>query len=302
MLEELKTLVAVVELQSFTRAGESIGLSQPSVSLHIKHLEHHFKTVLVQRSVKQKKINITPQGRMLYEKAKIIFNLLSEAEEELSAYENQVSGSLHLGCSFTIGEYFVPHFLGIFREKYPDVELHISIGNTSSICKKVESYEIDLGLVEGTVERQKLDCSGFYEDSLMLAVSKKNPLSTMNFDSCKRCFEDQMWIGRESGSGTKEHFDFFLSSNKIAPKKIIVFESNFAIKEAVKHNIGITFISSLVLESELQSGEIVAIPTPDSYTRSFSYVLPKNSRPSKLASVFIEMLKEYSQDKKRPLL
>ena len=58
MIEELKTFIAVVEYENFTKAGEILHLSQPSVSVHIKNLEKQFNTDLISRSVKQKNIVI----------------------------------------------------------------------------------------------------------------------------------------------------------------------------------------------------------------------------------------------------
>ncbi|WP_331671195.1 LysR family transcriptional regulator [Clostridioides difficile] len=59
MFEELKTFVAVVEYKNFTKAGEYLNLSQPSVSKHIKNLENYIKVVLINMSIKQKTIFIT---------------------------------------------------------------------------------------------------------------------------------------------------------------------------------------------------------------------------------------------------
>ncbi|AFS79143.1 HTH-type transcriptional regulator [Gottschalkia acidurici 9a] len=294
MIEELKTFICVVECNNFTKAGEKIGLSQPSVSLHIKNLEQYFETTLIQRSVKQKKIFITKQGKLLYEKAKKIINILEETKEELSGYESKMKGVLHIGCSFTLGEYFIPSFLGVFREKYKDIELYITIENTSHICEKVENYELDLGLIEGTVNKNKFTYESIYEDNIVLAVGKNNPILKNKIS--KEYIENQVWIGREKGSGSREQLDLFLLKNKISPKSIIVLGSNYAIKETVKNNLGITFISSLVVEEELKYDNIRLIPMDDKYTRDFSYIYPKGSKTSTIARVFIDMLKEYSKN------
>ena len=77
MFDELKTFIAVVEFKNFTRAGEYLNLSQPSVSTHIKNLENYFNVTLINRSIKQKTIHITESGYKLYEHAKEILNLLT---------------------------------------------------------------------------------------------------------------------------------------------------------------------------------------------------------------------------------
>lgn len=292
LIEELKTFIAVVECNNFTKAGEKIGLSQPGVSLHIKNLEEYFKSTLIKRSIKQKKIHITNDGKILYERAKNIINIIEDTRVELSNSENQMKGILNIGCSFTLGEYFLLPFLGEFREKYEDIELHITIENTEHICEKVENYELDLGLIEGTVNKSKFFYEAFYEDELTLAVSDKNNISKLDFDA--KNFENQIWIAREEGSGTREYLDFFLSKNKINPNNIIVLGSNYAIKETVKNDLGITFISKLVVKEELKNKTIKSIDIGEKYCRDFSIISSKGTNLSNLSMAFIEMLKKYS--------
>lgn len=294
MIEELKTFIAVVEYNSFTKAGEAIKLSQPSVSLHVKNLEEYFKTTLIDRSIKQKKIHITKEGRLLYERAKDIINIIAETKEELSGDKNEMKGTLNIGCSFTLGEYFILPFLGGFREKYKDINLHITIENTKHICEKVENYELDLGLIEGTVNKSKFSYKSFYRDNMILAVSEKNSIHRNKFNI--EDFENEMWIAREEGSGTREYLDFFLARNKINPKNIIVLGSNYAIKETVKNNLGVTFISDLVLKDELENKAIRLIDTGEAYTRDFAYIHPSASKPSKLSKGFLDMLEKYSNE------
>jgi len=96
MIDALKTFIAVVEYENFTKAAEAIKLSQPSVSLHIKHLEEYFNTILIQRSIKQKKIYITESGSLLYERSKQIIKLLEDTKGDLLDYGNVVKGRLRI--------------------------------------------------------------------------------------------------------------------------------------------------------------------------------------------------------------
>lgn len=291
MIEELKTFMAVIEYKNFTKAAEAINLSQPSVSLHVKHLERYFNTTLIQRSIKQKTIHITESGNLLYERSKQIIKLLEDTKDDLLDYGNVIKGRLHIGASFTIGEYFLPIFLGEFTKVYPDLELEITIENTHNSCEKVKNFEVDLALVEGTVPSANFTINNFYKDTMVLAVPYKHYLVNKHFSI--EDLENQTWISREIGSGTREYLSLFLSTNNIHAKNIIVFGSNYSIKEAVRNNLGITFISSLVTETALRDKEISILKTSNEYTRPFSYILQKGVVPSKATLVFIDMLKNY---------
>jgi DNA-binding transcriptional LysR family regulator len=291
MIDELKTFIAVVEYNNFTKAAEAINLSQPSVSLHIKHLEEYFNTTLIQRSIKQKNIYITESGNLLYERSKQIIKLLEDTKGDLLDYGNVVKGRLRIGASFTIGEYFLPTFLGQFTKSYPDLELEITIENTHNICEKVKSFQVDLALIEGTVPTSNFVINHFYKDKMVVAVPYNHYLVNSEFSIEE--LENQTWISREIGSGTREYLNLFLSTNNINAKNVIVFGSNYSVKEAVRNNLGITFISSLVTEPALRNKEISILKNTQQYTRNFSYILQKGIIPSKGTLVFIDMLNNY---------
>lgn len=295
MIDELRTFIAVVENKNFTKAAEAINLSQPSVSLHIKHLEDYFNTTLIQRSIKQKNIYITESGNLLYERSKQIVKLLEDTKVDLLDYGNVVKGRLRIGASYTIGEYFLPAFLGQFSKAYPYLELEVAIDNTHNICEKVKSFQVDLALVEGTIPSSSFFTEPFYEDKMEVAVPYNHYL--VNSDFSTEELQNQTWISREMGSGTREYLELFLSANNISPKNIIVFGSNYSVKEAVRNNLGITFISSLVTEPALRNKEISILKTLQQYTRNFSYVFQKGIIPSKGTLVFIEMLKNYTENR-----
>ena len=291
MLEEFKTFIAVVEYKNFTKAGEFLNLSQPSVSTHIKNLEKFFGVTLINRSVKQKNIFITESGHALYKRAKEIINLLDTTYMEVNNTSNSVKGSLKIGASLTIGEYILPKFLATFSKKYPDVDVEIFIDNTSSICSHLKELTLDIGLIEGTSSLSNFTQEYFLEDKMVLAFPYNSDLSISNFNFDK--LHNQKWIVREQGSGTREFLDVFLATNRIIPKRIMVLGSNYAVKEAVKNNLGITIISNFVTTSAVENKELSTIKLGDSYTRHFSYILHKNITISKASQIFLDELRHH---------
>ena len=290
MIEEFKTFIAVVEHQNFTKAGESINLSQPTVSTHIKNLENYFNTILINRSIKQKTISITDNGYLLYKRAREIITSIESIKDELNSIPNSIKGHIKIGASLTIAEYFLPNFLALFSSKYPDIELEILIDNTHKICDKVKSSNLDIGLVEGTLTSFDFKQKFFFKDNMVLTFSPKSNIDYNNFnlDSIK----NKKWIVREDGSGTREYLNIFLSTNKITPKQIMILGSNYAIKEAVKNNLGISIISKLVTDSEPEY--LYTVNLDDTYNRYFSFITPKGINPSNTTNLFIDELNKYA--------
>lgn len=292
MLDEFKTFIAVVEHKSFTKAGESLHLSQPSVSSHIKHLENSFGVVLINRSIKQKSITITENGEILYIKAKELLHLLELTYAEVQKNTDSVKGSLKIGASLTIGEYLLPQFLATFAKSYPDIDVEIFIENTSLICSYLKNLTLDIGLIEGNTASCSFNQEYFLADQMVLAIPYDPTVTSDTFSFST--LQDQKWIVREEGSGTREYLDMFLSINEITPKSITVLGSNYAIKEAVKYNLGITILSHLVATPAAKAQELSIIELDPLFNRHFSYLLPKNIVPSRATKVFLDALKAYS--------
>lgn len=293
MIDELKTFIAVVDFKNFTRAGESINLSQPSVSTHIKNLESYFNTQLINRSIKQKNIVITESGYLLYKKAKEILHMIDSTKAELRSLDGHVKGHLRIGASLTIGEYLLPKFLSKFSTKYPGIEFELIIENTHHICSKIKNFTLDIGLIEGTTPSSDFNQNYFLEDKMVIACSKNSDILNGTFSIDK--LQNKNWIVREEGSGTRDYINMFLTTNKIVPNNLMVLGSNYAIKEAVKNNLGITIISSYVTAPAVENNELETIELEKSYTRPFSYILPKNINTSHITNLFIKELVEYTK-------
>jgi len=292
LLEELRTFISVVELKNFTKAGYHLNLSQPTVSTHIKNLENHFGVILINRSIKQKNIFITEKGFKLYKRAKEIINLIDITYREISQDVHTVAGTIRIGASSTIADYILPKFLSIFCEKYPDINIEISTENTTSVCLNVKNFILDIGLIEGNINDSSLNKDYFLKDKLSLALpydekSIKDHLSL-------EWLEKFNWIVRENGSGTREYIDLFLSKYNIVPKNIMIVGSNYAIKESIKNKLGVSIISNFIVKPAVESKEITIIELDNTFTRNFSYVLPKNIGISDATEIFLRELKLYS--------
>lgn len=292
MFDELKTFITVVEYKNFTKAGEILHLSQPSVSAHVKNLESRFQTTLIHRSVKQKTIVITESGQKLYRYAKEILDLTDLAYEEVSNNHHVHKGHIRVGASLTIGEYILPAFLGEFVKKYPNIEVEVCINNTSIISEQVKSLTLDIGLIEGANVSAYFNQEYFSEDQLVLALPYHEDFDPKHFYF--ELLNNKTWIVRETGSGTREYVDLFLSSHEIIPKQIMVMGSNYAIVQAVSNGLGVTIMSHVITNLPEAQGKINTIPLNANFNRHFSYILPKAISPSSNVEHFITELKNYA--------
>jgi len=126
-LQAMKVFTKVVEMNSFSRAADSLALPRASATTMIKNLEAHLRVRLMQRTTRR--LNLTPEGAEYYERCVEILARIDETEDSLANTGKSPQGSLRLDMPVSIGKFLVMPQLSDFRERYPDVNLLIGFGN-----------------------------------------------------------------------------------------------------------------------------------------------------------------------------
>ena len=141
-LWQLHIFCKVIELKSFSKAGQNINLSQPTISSHVKELEDYFDCRLIDRMGKE--ALPTKAGDLLYGYARRLLLLSDETKSAMAAFNGKVAGRLVIGGSTIPGGYILPRVIGKFTKKYPEVSVSISIGDTKKIIddRKICCYII----------------------------------------------------------------------------------------------------------------------------------------------------------------
>ncbi|AIG27141.1 LysR family transcriptional regulator [Brevibacillus sp. 7WMA2] len=298
--DSLRIFVKVVEKQNFSRAAEELNLSQPAVSLHIRNLEEEFDTSFIIRSPKH--VRVTRAGELFYQKAKQILYAVDETRLELQALKQEVSGLLSLGASYTIGEYFLPKQLVMYTKEYPKVQTQVKINNTREIIEALIDEKIDVGLIEGSISSSDVDVQVFMEDQLVLLVPNDHSLARKKV-ATQADLENQVWIFREFGSGTREQSDQIIQELGIQVKRYYEFSSSQAVKEAVMAGLGLSIVSGLIAKREVFLKECKALAiSSNSHKRLFSLITKKGRPKSRAAQFFEDMIlqsPELEQQSKR---
>ncbi|TXK72418.1 LysR family transcriptional regulator [Paenibacillus sp. N3.4] len=288
--EALRVYVTVAEQSNFSKAAELLNLSQPGVSLIIRNLENEYGAKLMHRSPKQ--VKLTEAGEILYKRAKHILSLNEEAKQAIHLLNEQVTGSIQIGASFTIGEYILPRVLAEYAGQFPEVDLSLMIANTEEITLALKANKLDLGIVEGTVASHGINITPYMKDEMILIASPDHPLASNNTIRPDK-LQDQIWVLRESGSGTRSFCDQFIRHARLSVKRSYVFTSSQGVKEAVSAGLGIAILSRWVVKKELASGEICQISVnPKLSERNFWIIQNCDHSSSMALNVFIQKLQQ----------
>ncbi|WP_338472231.1 LysR family transcriptional regulator [Niallia sp. XMNu-256] len=286
--DALQTFVTLVEVKNFTKTAEILNMSQPNVSLHIKNLEKEFQTTLIERSPKF--IKITPTGDLLYDRAKQIITIYEQTKQEILEHHQIIKGELNIGASFTIGEYILPAILIKLQTDFPELEIHVVIGNTEEIVGLVRLLEVDIGLIEGQTNVKDISVKAFMNDELFIVASPEHPLAQKDKVMISD-LQNQIWITREDGSGTREYFNHVISANGLKLKSLLSISSNQGIKETLMNGYGLSLLSESVIRRDIRHGNLTTIPVKDlSFSRTLSFVYSPIMEDKKKVNLFINYL------------
>jgi LysR family transcriptional regulator, transcriptional activator of the cysJI operon len=291
---KLRVFCTVAETKSFSKTSEIIHLTQPAVSLQIQALEEVYETKLFDRS--SSTVTLTPAGEVLYKYAKDILSLYANVQKMIGELTGLVKGSISIGASSTIGNYVLPAVITDFKKTHPKIKIHLLVGNTKRVVEMLNSGNIDLGLVEGEVTRQKMIVEKILADELMLIVPAYHPWAKKKEISISELTKEPV-IFREGGSGTRQMIEKFLAMHGIAPQAMkisMVLGSTEAIKEAVENGLGVSIISRWAARKENKYGTLSFLKIKEQkMMREFSLIANKGAILSHAADEFLTYLKSY---------
>lgn len=124
-LDVLKLFLRVVDAGSFSQAGRSLGLGQPSVSKHIGALEGRLQTRLFRRS--SRKLTLTPEGRVYHDGVKRVLRDLEAIETGILGARDVPSGTLRISVLAAFSRMYLIPQLSEFYRRYPELSLEFDI-------------------------------------------------------------------------------------------------------------------------------------------------------------------------------
>lgn len=292
----LKVFITVAEQRSFTNAARLLHLTPPAVSLRIKNLEKKLEIELFNRT--NKHVQLTKAGEILYKNAKKLLVQYTHTLHLLEELKSSPTGPLTIGAAYTFGEYFLPNILHAFCKLYPKIEPNIIIQNSNNIISLIENHEIDLGIiVENKDQKSQFDITLYSEDEMVLVVPKNHFILYQNKLDLN-LLENETWILREKGSGTRDVANLLFSQLDIKPKKIMSFGSSQTIKGSVELGMGISYLSEFIVRKEVSLGLLKTIKLERYPNKGQFYIIKMREKtPSIATKLFLDYLSTYEPHK-----
>ena len=281
-VNKLNAFYHVAKRGSFTAAAQFLRVSQPALSIQVRSLETHYGVELLYR--RPRSVDLTPTGQKLFSLSEHLFGLVEQAEAILSEASQSVRGVLRVGAD---SPYQVISMLKECRMVYPEINFHVSFGNSLDIATGLREFKTDVALLS-----QHHSDPQFYSllrrnDPLVAFVSTSHrwaKKTRVHLES----FQGEETIRRESGSNTQRAFNALCESRSIQPNYVLEIGSREALREAVAEGLGVGVIPKSELGSDVR---LVAIPICNvSLELEESVVCLKTRKDAPLIRAFLDLV------------
>ena len=247
MIRSLQIFCDLVETQSFTETGRRNFLTQSAVSQHLKALEARFGHRLLDRGRRQ--FALTPAGRMVLESAQDILWRYRRLETALQRPPKEISGTLRIAATLTVGLYELPPYLTAFLRRYPNVDLKLTYLRVLEIYQAVLGNDADVGLVPFPEPHPGLIIQIFKKDRLVVIVPPNHPWATVKRISLKRLAE-QPFIAFQAGLSIRQALDRVFAQAHVQLHTAYTFDNVELIKRAVEVGLGVAIVPRKTVASE----------------------------------------------------
>ena len=286
-LRQLKVFESVARHLNYSRAADELHLTQPAVSMQIRQLEDNISLPLFEQL--GKRIYLTEAGRELYQYSRSISQQLADMEVALDELKGMERGKLNISV-VTTANYFAPHLLAKFCQRYKGVTVSLNVSNRETVLKQLSDNLIDLAIMGQPPEDLDIDSESFIENPLVVIAPPDHPLCKEQNIPVNRLAKE-VFLVRESGSGTRGAMERFFAAHEVKINKGMEADTTEAIKQAVQAGMGLGIMSQHTAELELETNRLKILDVQGfPIIRYWHVVNRKNKRLSGVANAFREFL------------
>jgi len=289
-LKQLTIFEAVARSGQVARAAEMVNLSAPATSMALSELESQLDARLFERVGNRLRLN--SQGSLLLPLATEALQKFDQIEHLFSSPEAELSGTLNVSASSTIGNYLMAKSSVAFCQQHTNALVDLDITNTLSVIKSVLEFRSEVGFIEGQCLDSRIIVEAWHKDKLLVFCHPAHPLAGQRVTP--NVLKGQPWVMREEGSGTRDYFISSAQALGIQPIEKFNFSTPDAIKQAVKQGAGLAVLSELTLEKEVSRKELAIIEVEGlELERQFYRIHHKSRKSTPLCDAFIDFCKSF---------
>lgn len=290
-LKHLKYFIAVAETRHFGKAADSCFVTQPTLSAAIKELEDILGLQLLERT--KRSVLVTPAGEDILIRAKDIVQKADALMELAKSKRAPLSGKLKLGVIPTIAPYFLPGFMALVRQQFPDLQLYLKEDQTARLLKQLADGQLDILILALPYEAENVEVFNFAKDAFQVALPPNHPLTKQKTIKTED-IQDEPLLLLEEGHCLRDHAMAACSWSGAKRANEFAATSLSTIVQMVANGLGITLLPDMAIKSGITNGSGLEIRplAKNSPPRDIGLVWRKTSGRSDEFKILGTFLKE----------
>lgn len=289
---QLQLFLALAETGSVSAAARRMHVTQPTASMQLKEVAESVGMPLYE--VISRKVHLTEAGEDLARTARAMSDTWDAFEQRMAARKGMTRGRLRVAVVST-AKYFIPRLLGGFCERYPEIDISLEVLNRDHVVSRLRANLDDLYVMSQPPADLMLEDDILMPNPLVLIAPAAHPLAGQGHLTLAQ-LQDQRFILRERGSGTRMATDTCFAQTGFAPAKVLELGSNEAIKESVAAKLGMAVVSRHALAAFSPDPQVAVLnvqgfPIPSQW----HLVWPRGKQLTPIATVFRQHLLAHVQ-------
>ena len=289
-LNQLRAFYFVAKHSSYTIAAEKLFISQPAVTAQIKLFENFYDMKLFKRL--GRKLILTHLGKLLFEKAQLIFDVEDEVENILNQMKELNHGLLELGCTKAYARHIMPSIISVFHRAYPNIKIILEEGSSMAMINSLRDYKNEVVVVaQMEINDSRIQFIPFSQEEIVIVLPVDHPLSRKKEVAFHDIITEPV-IMKGEGSGTRKKVLDLYKKHKAKPNVFMESNNTGFIIDLVERGEGISFLVKPSIDQKLKEKKLASCTLKD--TQLFldvSFAYSKNTPLSPAARAFYEVVK-----------
>ncbi len=269
-LKQLEYFVCIAELKTFRGAAERLGVSQPTLSSQMYILEQCLDVILLERS--RKGAVLTPAGRDLLVTAREILEGMRGLMHQAGMIRNGPGGTFRIGVSPTVGPYLLPHILPELHKKYATLKLYVRENMPKTLELDLLEGRLDLVLIPQPFSGAKFTTEALFREPLQLVLPVDHKLNKLKSIKTKHLHGQNILTLEEQYS----HYQQVQKAcEELGANILRDYEGTSldALRQMVVMSMGMAFLPSLYIHSEIHSPESLVVANVEKLKLTRTHVL-----------------------------
>lgn len=300
-VRQLRYFAVIAELGSVSAAAHRLGVAQPSLSQHVKHLELELGVTLLVRSPRG--VIPTESGQILLAHAKSILDAVDLAVADVRNTSSELKGAVSLAIPSSAGNVLSVPLCETVQHAYPSITLRVMEAMSGHVQEWLVQGQVDLGILYDDRRVKHLRAVPLLEEDLYLIASPDNwseavgddgiALTSIALDDCA----DLGLVLPHRTHGLRETVEQFARARGISLRVPTELDSLTNIKGLVARGSGFSILARAAVVEELQRKSLIAVPICNPVVKRTVYLVRNPSRPvtqavHKVERLIVEIVRE----------